>query len=98
MSDQLEVGAYQAKTHLPDLLRKVRAGLRFTITQRSHAVADLVPVGTDALQSNAAAAGRMRQFMKRGGGTAYSDDCVTNAIESAQVIDMPGEAVESRSL
>ena len=33
MSDKLEVGAYQAKTHLPDLLRKVRAGLRFTITQ-----------------------------------------------------------------
>lgn len=76
MSDKLEVGAYQAKTHLPDLLRKVRAGLRFTITQRGRAVADLVPVGTDVLQSNAAAAGRMRQFMKRGGGPAKVDGTV----------------------
>ena len=78
MSDKLEVGAYQAKTHLPVLLRKVHAGLRFTITQRGHAVADLVPVGTDALQSNAAAAGRMRQFMKRGGGPAKVDGAVVD--------------------
>ena len=33
MPDKLEVGAYQVKTHLPDQLREVRAGLRFTITQ-----------------------------------------------------------------
>ena len=66
MSDKLEVGVYQAKTHLPDLLRRVRAGSRFTITQRGHAVAELVPLGADALQSNAAAAGRMRRFMTQG--------------------------------
>ena len=78
MSDKLEVGAYQAKKHLPDLLRKVRAGMRFTITQRGHAVADLVPVGTDALQSNAAAAGRMRRFMTQGGRPATVDSTVVD--------------------
>ena len=78
MSDKQEIGAYQAKTHLPDLLRKVRAGMRFTITQRSHAVADLVPVGTDALQSNAAAAGRMRRFMMQGGRPATVEGVVVD--------------------
>ena len=78
MSDKLQVGAYQAKTHLPDLLRRVRAGSRFTITHRGHAVADLVPVGTDALQSNAAAAGRMRRFMTQGGRPVTVDGTVVD--------------------
>ncbi|MBX3704238.1 MAG: type II toxin-antitoxin system prevent-host-death family antitoxin [Steroidobacteraceae bacterium] len=37
------IGAYEAKTRLPELLRQVRAGRRFTITNRGQAVADLVP-------------------------------------------------------
>jgi len=45
MTDKLEVGACEAMTHLPELLRKVRAGSRFTITQRGEPVADLVPTG-----------------------------------------------------
>ena len=67
MTEKLEVGAYEAKTHLPELLRKVRAGSSFTITQRGEAVADLVPTGRqgDTLRKGAAAAGRMRQFMRR---------------------------------
>lgn len=69
MADTLEVGAYEAKTQLPALLRKVRAGMRFTITQRGQPVADLIPTGADARGLGAAAAGRMRQFMARGSAT-----------------------------
>jgi prevent-host-death family protein len=38
-----EIGAYDAKTRLPELLRQVKAGKRFTITNRGEAIADLVP-------------------------------------------------------
>lgn len=40
-----EVGAYEAKTHLPALLRRVEAGERITITRHGHPVAELVPPG-----------------------------------------------------
>jgi prevent-host-death family protein len=38
-----EIGAYDAKTRLPELLRQVKAGKRFTITNRGVAIADLIP-------------------------------------------------------
>lgn len=38
-----EIGAYEAKTKLPELLREVQKGRRFTITHRGKPVADLVP-------------------------------------------------------
>lgn len=38
-----EIGAYEAKTRLPELLREVQAGKRFTITNRGKAVAELGP-------------------------------------------------------
>jgi prevent-host-death family protein len=38
-----EIGAYEAKTKLPELLREVQAGKRFTITNRGKAVAELGP-------------------------------------------------------
>ena len=40
---KIEIGAYEAKTKLPELLRQVQAGKRFTITNRGKAIADLVP-------------------------------------------------------
>ncbi len=40
-----EVGAYEAKTRLPQLLREVAQGERITITVHGRAVAELVPVG-----------------------------------------------------
>ncbi|HEX5314405.1 MAG TPA: type II toxin-antitoxin system prevent-host-death family antitoxin [Gammaproteobacteria bacterium] len=39
-----EVGAYEAKTHLPRLLDKVQEGERFVITRHGKPVAELVPV------------------------------------------------------
>jgi prevent-host-death family protein len=38
------VGAYQAKTHLPELLDRVEKGERIVITRRGVAVAELIPV------------------------------------------------------
>jgi prevent-host-death family protein len=38
-----EVGAYEAKTRLPELLREVERGERITITVRGKPVAELTP-------------------------------------------------------
>jgi prevent-host-death family protein len=38
-----EIGAFDAKTKLSEILRKVDQGERFTITVRGRAVADIVP-------------------------------------------------------
>ena len=39
---KIEIGSYEAKTTLPKLLRQVKAGNSFTITNRGEAIADLV--------------------------------------------------------
>lgn len=38
-----EIGSYDAKTKLPELLRRVAAGESFTITNRGKPVADVMP-------------------------------------------------------
>lgn len=38
-----EIGSYDAKTKLPEILRRVEAGECFTITNRGKPVADLIP-------------------------------------------------------
>lgn len=58
----IEIGAYDAKTKLPELLRKVEQGERFTITQRGRPIADLVPSEDHARQGAAAAVQSMRTF------------------------------------
>jgi prevent-host-death family protein len=72
MSELVQVGAFEARTHLPELLRQVRDGMSFTITQRGVAVADLVPTGTQSRQIGNDAALRMREFMKQGAGQRVS--------------------------
>jgi prevent-host-death family protein len=42
-STYTEIGAFEAKTKLSEILRKVEQGERFTITLRGRAVADIVP-------------------------------------------------------
>jgi prevent-host-death family protein len=39
-----DIGAYDAKTHLPKLLERVQQGERFVITKHGRPVAELVPV------------------------------------------------------
>lgn len=40
----MDVGVYQAKNHLSELLEKVEQGEQITITRHSRAIARLVPV------------------------------------------------------
>jgi prevent-host-death family protein len=55
-----EIGSYDAKTKLPELLREVQAGRRYTITLRGKPVADLVPVGRAGEGENRKAVAAMR--------------------------------------
>lgn len=50
------VGAYEAKTHLSELLEKVAAGEEITITRHGAPIARLVPVKKDASPEERAAA------------------------------------------
>lgn len=59
----LEIGSYEAKTKLPELLRGVQSGHRYTITLRGEPVADLVPAAS-ARHADAAAVDAMREFMR----------------------------------
>jgi prevent-host-death family protein len=60
----IEIGAYEAKTKLPELLRQVLAGKRFTITNRGKAVADLIPSQSRQLKDVGAAIDTFLAFMK----------------------------------
>jgi prevent-host-death family protein len=50
------VGAYEAKTHLSELLEKVEAGEEITITKHGAPVAKLVPVKKEVRPEERAAA------------------------------------------
>jgi prevent-host-death family protein len=56
-----DVTAYEAKTKLPELLRRVEAGESFTITRRGRPVAEITAVRQRQL-SGAEAARSMRDF------------------------------------
>ena len=59
----IEVGSYEAKTKLPELLRGVQGGNRYTITLRGEAVADLVPAQGNKLPNASVVVDEMRSFM-----------------------------------
>ena len=61
---KIEIGAYEAKTRLPELLRQVKAGKRFTITNRGEAVADLVPSEGAKRKDKPAAVEKFKAFMR----------------------------------
>ncbi len=65
-----EIGAFDAKAKLSELLRAVALGQRYTITVRGKAVADLVPSGTANDYDAHAAVAAMRAFKKVQGVTA----------------------------
>lgn len=60
-----EVGAYQAKTHLPRLLEKVRRGQSVTITKHGHPIARLVPIDDEERARQAANRIRSRRLRLR---------------------------------
>ena len=59
-----EIGAYEAKTHLPKLLERVQQGERFVITRHGRPVAELSPVANRDAASIRAAIGKLRDVRK----------------------------------
>lgn len=59
-----KIGAYEAKTKLPELLRRVEAGERFTITHRGQPIAELRPVHQASKTAAANAVAQMRAFSR----------------------------------
>lgn len=61
------IGAYEAKTHLAQLLDRVARGERLTITRHGKPVAELIPVATDRQRAQQAAARiiERRRHLKR---------------------------------
>ena len=58
----VQVGAYEAKTHLPQLLERVRNGERITITKHGVPVAMLVPPTPASGMPVAQVIAEMREF------------------------------------
>jgi prevent-host-death family protein len=61
---KVEIGSYEAKTKLPELLRQVKAGRSFTITNHGKAIADLVPSVSAKTKDKAATAEKLKAFMR----------------------------------
>ncbi|MGH9607606.1 MAG: type II toxin-antitoxin system Phd/YefM family antitoxin [Terracidiphilus sp.] len=57
-----QIGAFDAKTRLSEILRKVEQGERFTITVRGKAVADVVPTKAGAKTAREEAIERLLRF------------------------------------
>lgn len=60
---KIEIGSYEAKTKLPELLRQVKAGKSFTITNRGEAIADLVPSAGVRAKDKVSAVDKLKAFM-----------------------------------
>lgn len=65
-----EIGAFDAKTRLSEILRKVEQGERFTITVRGRPVADVVPSQTLDKERVAEAVRQLRAMPKVAGVSA----------------------------
>jgi prevent-host-death family protein len=66
LQDSNTVGAYEAKTHLSELLEKVEAGAEITITKHGAPVARLVPVKDEIRpEERAAAIARIQKLATR---------------------------------
>lgn len=58
------VGAYEAKTHLPELLERVAKGERITITKHGTPVAILTPAEPQGRKSHTQIIMELREFRK----------------------------------
>ena len=59
-----EIGAFEAKTHLPRLLKRVQAGERYVITRYNRPVAELIPFRTHDAGKIRAAIDDLKAFQK----------------------------------
>jgi prevent-host-death family protein len=60
-----DIGAYDAKTHLPKLLERVEKGERFVITRHGKPVAELIPVSARDTVAIARAIAEVRAVRQR---------------------------------
>ena len=58
------IGAYEAKTHLPRLLKEVAAGESITITKHGVPVARLVPAEDERVQTADELIAELREFRR----------------------------------
>ena len=84
MSTVKEVGAYEAKTHLPELLRQVRRGQHYRITVRGEPVAELVPLGAAAKQEASQAVMEMQQLLRDTGQIPVPSGTLRNWVEEGR--------------
>jgi prevent-host-death family protein len=79
-----EIGAYDAKTRLPELLRQVKTGKHFTITNRGEAVADLVPSQAATAVDARAAIDKFQAFLRDNPVTSASKVSIKSLIEEGR--------------
>ncbi len=60
-----EIGAYEAKTHLPQLLKRVKQGETIVITRHGVPIAELRQPGSKPGQDAGAAIQNLKQFRRR---------------------------------
>lgn len=60
----MQVGAYEAKTHLPALLERVAGGEEITITKHGKPIARLVPVEHPSIERRRQAIARIKTLAK----------------------------------
>jgi prevent-host-death family protein len=59
-----EIGAYEAKTHLPALLERVQRGEQITITKHGKPIARLVPIRRAGPERRGDIVERLKEFRK----------------------------------
>lgn len=64
MVQKMEIGLFEAKTKLSELLRLAQAGKRITVTVRGKAVADILPHQEISAAGAAKAADALLAFMR----------------------------------
>ncbi len=79
-----EVGAFDAKTHLPKLLDQVAAGERILITRRGKRVAMLVPLEDAARLDSQSAGERLRELRRGLRWAADGDFSLRDAIDAGR--------------
>src|SRR4051794_37870339 len=78
------VGAYEAKTHLPQLLERVSKGERITITKHGVPVAVLVPPADSEKPDVRRAIEEMKRFQEQNGPTLGPDLTVRDLIQEGR--------------
>jgi len=74
------IGSYDAKTKLPEILRRVETGEAFTITNRGKPIADIVPSRSGSQLKTEAAISNILRAKKH----KVTDDLLTELKESGR--------------